>query len=410
MKKKIVCALITSAMVLSLAGCGSASSTASKAADAASKAVSTAEEAVSEAASTVEEAASEAASAVEEVVSEAASAAEKVESAVESAAAEAESEESAAAGAESEAESAASEAESAVSEAASAASEAESAVSEAASAASEAESAVSEAASAASEAESAVSEAASAASEVESKEAEAEDSDVAYIMEKGSLIVGITDFAPMDFKDDSGNWIGFDADLAAKVAEDLGVDVEFVEIDWDNKILELNNKSIDCVWNGMTLTDEVKNSMETTNAYCNNAQVVVLPADKAEDYKAVESLKDLKFAVEAGSAGEAAAKENGFDYTSLTAQADTLLEVKSGTSDASIIDLLMADEMIGEGTSYPDLTHTVELTAEEYGIGCRKGSDLAEFINEELKALYEDGTLEEIAETYDVAAAVIEQK
>ena len=414
MKKKIVCALITSAMVLSLAGCGSASSTASKAADAASKAVSTAEEAVSEAASTVEEAASEAASAaeevvsaaeeavseaasaVEEVVSEAASAAEKVESAVESAAAEAESEESAAAGAESEAESAAS--------------EAESAVSEAASAASEAESAVSEAASAASEAESAVSEAASAASEAESKEAEAEDSDVAYIMEKGSLIVGITDFAPMDFKDDSGNWIGFDADLAALVAADLGVDVEFVEIDWDNKILELNNKSIDCVWNGMTLTDEVKNSMETTNAYCNNAQVVVLPADKAEDYKDVESLKDLKFAVEAGSAGEAAAKENGFDYTSLTAQADTLLEVKSGTSDASIIDLLMADAMIGEGTSYPDLTHTVELTAEEYGIGCRKGSDLAEFINEELKALYEDGTLEEIAETYDVAAAVIEQK
>ena len=386
MKKKIVCALITSAMVLSLAGCGSASSTASKAADAASKAVSTAEEAVSEAASTVEEAASEAASAaeevvsaaeeavseaasaVEEVVSEAASAAEKVESAVESAAAEAESEESAAAGAES------------------------------------------EAASAASEAESAVSEAASAASEAESKEAEAEDSDVAYIMEKGSLIVGITDFAPMDFKDDSGNWIGFDADLAALVAADLGVDVEFVEIDWDNKILELNNKSIDCVWNGMTLTDEVKNSMETTNAYCNNAQVVVLPADKAEDYKDVESLKDLKFAVEAGSAGEAAAKENGFDYTSLTAQADTLLEVKSGTSDASIIDLLMADAMIGEGTSYPDLTHTVELTAEEYGIGCRKGSDLAEFINEELKALYEDGTLEEIAETYDVAAAVIEQK
>ena len=400
MKKKIVCALITSAMVLSLAGCGSASSTASKAADAASKAVSTAEEAVSEAASTVEEAASEAASAaeevvsaaeeavseaasaVEEVVSEAASAAEKVESAVESAAAEAESEESAAAGAESEAESAAS----------------------------EAESAVSEVASAASEAESAVSEAASAASEAESKEAEAEDSDVAYIMEKGSLIVGITDFAPMDFKDDSGNWIGFDADLAALVAADLGVDVEFVEIDWDNKILELNNKSIDCVWNGMTLTDEVKNSMETTNAYCNNAQVVVLPADKAEDYKDVESLKDLKFAVEAGSAGEAAAKENGFDYTSLTAQADTLLEVKSGTSDASIIDLLMADAMIGEGTSYPDLTHTVELTAEEYGIGCRKGSDLAEFINEELKALYEDGTLEEIAETYDVAAAVIEQK
>ena len=87
------------------------------------------------------------------------------------------------------------------------------------------------------------------------------DSDVAYIKDKGTLIVGITDFAPMDYKDDNGNWIGFDADMAGKVAESLGVEVKFVEIDWDNKILELENKSIDVVWNGMTLTDEVKSSM-----------------------------------------------------------------------------------------------------------------------------------------------------
>ncbi|MDO5702629.1 MAG: transporter substrate-binding domain-containing protein, partial [Lachnospiraceae bacterium] len=212
-----------------------------------------------------------------------------------------------------------------------------------------------------------------------------------------------------DYKDDAGKWIGFDADLAAKVAEDLGVSVEFVEIDWDNKILELNNKSIDCVWNGMTLTPEVIESMETTNAYCNNAQVVVLPADVAEEYEDAESLKDLQFAVEAGSAGEAAAEENGFTYTSVTAQADTLLEVKSGTSDASIIDLLMASAMTGEGTSYPDLTHTLELTVEEYGVGCRKGSDLAEFINEEFAALYEDGTMSEIGATYGIEDAVIEQ-
>ena len=123
--------------------------------------------------------------------------------------------------------------------------------------------------------------AAEEATEAASEEATeaAEDSDVAYIQGKGSLIVGITDFEPMDYKDENGDWIGFDADMAGVVAEKLGVDVEFVEIDWDNKIMELDSKNIDVVWNGMTLTDEVTNSMECTNAYCNNAQVVVVPAE-----------------------------------------------------------------------------------------------------------------------------------
>lgn len=101
------------------------------------------------------------------------------------------------------------------------------------------------------------------------------DSDVAYIQDKGTLIVGITDFAPMDYKDASGEWIGFDADMARIVAEKLGVEVQFVEIDWDNKIMELDSKNIDVVWNGMTLTAEVKAAMECSNAYCNNAQVVI---------------------------------------------------------------------------------------------------------------------------------------
>ncbi len=237
----------------------------------------------------------------------------------------------------------------------------------------------------------------------------AADSDVAYIKDKGTLIVGITDFEPMDYKDESGSWIGFDADMASQVAKDLGVEVQFVEIDWDNKILELENKSIDVVWNGMTLTDEVTSSMECTNAYCNNAQVVVLPADKAEEYPDAASMADLAFAVEAGSAGEQAAQENGFNYTSLTSQADTLMEVSAGTSDASIIDLLMAGAMIGEGTDYPTLTHTLELTTEEYGVGCRKGSDLASFINDEFKTLYTDGTMQQIAEKYGVQDALIEQ-
>ena len=118
------------------------------------------------------------------------------------------------------------------------------------------------------------------AAESESEtEAASEDSDVAAIQEKGTLVVGITDFAPMDYKEDGDEWIGFDADMARIVAEKLGVEAEFVEIDWDTKIMELDAGNIDVVWNGMTLTDEVKEAMECTNPYCNNAQVIVVPAE-----------------------------------------------------------------------------------------------------------------------------------
>lgn len=236
------------------------------------------------------------------------------------------------------------------------------------------------------------------------------DSDMAYVKENGKLVVGITDFAPMDYKDEDGEWIGFDADLARAFAEKLGVDVEFVEIDWDNKILELDAKSIDCVWNGMTLTDEVTSAMECSNAYCNNAQVAIVKADQADDYQTVESLADLSFAVEAGSAGEAEISALGYDYTPVKAQSDALMEVAAGTSDAAVIDSLMAAAMVGEGTGYEDLTYTVSLNSEEYGVGFRKGSDLAEELNNFFVETYEDGTMLEIAEKYGVQAALIEQK
>ena len=233
------------------------------------------------------------------------------------------------------------------------------------------------------------------------------DSDMKYVQDKGTLIVGITDFAPMDYQDESGEWIGFDADMAKAFAEYLGVKAEFVEINWDNKVLELNAKSIDCVWNGMTLTDEVTKTMSCGEAYCNNAQVVVVNKDVADKYQDVESLKELNFAVESGSAGEAAATEAGLNYTAVLTQADALMEVSAGTSDACIIDLLMAGAMIGEGTSYPDLTYTVALTSEEYGVGFRSGSDLAAKFNEFYKAAYADGTVMEIANQYGVQESVI---
>ncbi len=238
----------------------------------------------------------------------------------------------------------------------------------------------------------------------------AEQADSDYIKEKGTLVVGITDFAPMDYKDADGNWIGFDADVATAFAKYLGVEVEFVEIEWDNKVLELNAKSIDCVWNGMTLTDEVTSSMACSNAYCNNAQVVIVPADQADKYQTAQDCADLVFAVEAGSAGEAEIAALGYEYTPVQSQANALMEVAAGTCDAAVIDSLMAAAMVGEGTSYENLTYTVQLNSEEYGVGFRTGSDLAQALNEFLKAAYEDGSLEEIAETYGVQAALIQQK
>lgn len=233
-------------------------------------------------------------------------------------------------------------------------------------------------------------------------------SDSEYVIEKGTLVVGITDFAPMDYKD-GDEWIGFDADMARAFAESLGVEVEFIEIDWDNKIMELDSQSIDCVWNGMTLTEEVMNAMETSNAYCENAQVIVVPADQAEKYATAEDCADLGFCAESGSAGEAAIQDLGYDVTSVQTQAAALMEVAAGTSDACVIDLLMAGAMIGEGTSYENLTYTAKLNSEEYGVGFRKGSDLAEKLNQFFADSYADGTMMEIAEKYGVQESVIAQ-
>lgn len=251
------------------------------------------------------------------------------------------------------------------------------------------------------------------ASEAPASEApadEAADSDMAYVKEKGTLIVGITNFEPMDYQNESGEWIGFDADLAKAFAESLGVEAQFQEIEWDNKVFELDGKTIDVVWNGMTLTDEVLSAMECSNAYCNNAQVVILPADAAESYPDAASMSELNFAVESGSAGEAMAIENGFNYTPVVDQATAVLEVSSGTCDAAIIDSLMAAAMVGEGTSYADLTYTISLNSEEYGVGFRKGSDLAAALNEFFVDYYAAGTMQELAETYGVSAALIAQE
>jgi polar amino acid transport system substrate-binding protein len=238
----------------------------------------------------------------------------------------------------------------------------------------------------------------------------AADSDLSYVQDKGTLVVGITEFEPMDYQDADGSWIGFDADMASAFAESLGVKAEFQIIDWDNKTFELEGKNIDVVWNGMTLTDEVTSAMECSNPYFNNAQVVIVPADKADEYQTAESVKDLAFAVEAGSAGKDEVEKLGASYTEVGDQATALLEVSSGTADAAVIDYLMASAMVGAGTSYADLTYTVELNSEEYGVGFRKGSDLAAALNDFFVQSYADGTMQQIADTYNIGDKLIEQK
>ena len=233
------------------------------------------------------------------------------------------------------------------------------------------------------------------------------ESDKDYVVGKGKLIVGITDFEPMDFKDENGEWIGFDADLARAFAEYLGVEIEFQEIDWDNKVLELDSKNIDCVWNGMTLTDEVLAAMACSQPYMNNAQVVVLPMSRIPEFTTVEDLAGLVFAVEAGSAGEEEIDALGYQMNAVQNQAAALMEVKAGTSDAAVIDALMAAAMIGEGTSYEDLGYTLPLNSEVYGVGFRTGSDLAAELDAFLAAAAEEGALQALAEAYGVQAALI---
>lgn len=231
--------------------------------------------------------------------------------------------------------------------------------------------------------------------------------DLDYVKSKGKMVIGVTLYEPMNYKDESGNWTGFDTEFAQAVCEKLGVEAEFIVIDWDNKIFELDSKKIDCAWNGMTLTDEVKESMSCTKPYVKNEQVVVMKADAVKNYTDVASLKDVTFAAESGSAGEAALKDLSLDanLTSVAAQSDALMEVKSGSVQACVIDNTMANAMTGEGTSYSELAQGISLTSEDYGVGFRKGSDLTAEVDKIIDEMKADGSLQKLADKYNLTLA-----
>jgi polar amino acid transport system substrate-binding protein len=231
--------------------------------------------------------------------------------------------------------------------------------------------------------------------------------DLENIQEKGKIVIGITEYAPMDYKDENGNWTGFDAEFAQLFAKELGVTCEFYVIaDWSKKFMELDTKQIDAVWNGMTITEEALLNASVSDPYVVNAQVVVMKADKLESYPDADSMKNLSFAVENGSAGQKAAEAIGAtNIVPVQDQAAALMEVAAGTSDACVVDITAANAMTGEGTSYESLGYKVSLTSEEYGVAFRKDSDLTAKFNTFMDKLIADGTLQKLAEKYELTLA-----
>ncbi|MDR0595987.1 MAG: transporter substrate-binding domain-containing protein [Clostridiales Family XIII bacterium] len=240
-------------------------------------------------------------------------------------------------------------------------------------------------------------------------------SDLDYVKANGTMKIGITIFKPMNYWDKDGKTlIGFDTEFAQAVCEKLGVKAEFIEIDWDMKAVELKSKNIDCVWNGFTVREELKKEILFTDSYMKNMQVAVIRAADKDKYKTIEDIAGGSVVAEQGSAGEGAviatdSALKGAAYTSVTKQTDALMEVKSGTADVAILDYTLAKSMVGEGTSYSDLLMApgVELVPEEYAVGFRPGSDIAPELNKLMKELTEDGTLDEIAQKYELTASLL---
>ena len=248
--------------------------------------------------------------------------------------------------------------------------------------------------------------------ETEETEEPAIESDLAYITENGKMLVGITIYEPMNYYDEAGELTGFDTEFAQAVCDKMGLAAEFVEINWDTKEVELAAKSIDCIWNGMTITEDRLAAMSISDPYVKNAQVIVVKADS--ELAATADLVGKTVVAEMGSAGEAQitgedanADLAQAEYVGLAKQTDCLSEVKAGTADAAVLDWTLAKSMVGEGTDFDDLkmVEGVELATEEYGIAFRQGSDFTAKVDAATLELVADGTLPALAEKYGLALA-----
>ena len=224
-----------------------------------------------------------------------------------------------------------------------------------------------------------------------------------------TLVCGVTIFENMNEQDADGNWIGFESEFAMEVGKLIGMDVEFQIIDWAQKYSELNAGKIDCIWNGFTANSsddgvERKDLVDFSYTYMLNQQCIVVKKDNLAQYTSEDALKGKTAAVEGGSAGAAYAKDAvGADgkLVEFPAQNSAFLEVKSGTSDFAVVDILLAKNVVGQG-DYATLAinNAYEPASEVYAIGCRKGSDFTAEINKAIEKLSADGTLAALAEKY----------
>ncbi len=221
------------------------------------------------------------------------------------------------------------------------------------------------------------------------------------------LKIGYTIYEPMNYEE-NGELTGFDTEFAKAVCEKLGMTPEFIEINWDTKFTTLNAGQIDCIWNGMTISDDVKANCLVSTPYVKNAQVVVMAEDVIANYADVESMKGLKFTAEAGSAGETEIEANGLNanYVAAETQLAALLAVKAGQADACVIDITMAKTMTADGTDFAAYDYSLELSTEEYGIGFRTDdTELQEKVNKAIEELAKDGTMDKLAEKYGLNLA-----
>ncbi len=237
-----------------------------------------------------------------------------------------------------------------------------------------------------------------------------EGGDWQYIADKGNFVAGITLFEPMNYYDENGELTGFETEFTKAVCEKLGVEAKFQEIEWDKKEIELNAKTIDAIWNGLTVTEERKENMGFSKSYVRNKQVVVIKADNKDKYTDEASMAGASCAAESGSAGQTAIETSSVlsqnEFVGASAQKDVLLEVKAGTVELGVLDYVMAKASIGEGTDYDDLmiVEGVELAPEEYAIGMRKGdTETIDKVNGAIDELVADGTLKALAEKYGLA-------
>ena len=238
-------------------------------------------------------------------------------------------------------------------------------------------------------------------------EIEVGESDLEYVKSKGTLIVGITDFAPMDYRD-GDEWTGFDADLTKSFAESIGVMVQFEEINWNQKAELLRNGSIDCIWNGMTRTEELQETISCSDPYLSNAQVIVLRSSEMGQYSTAESCQHLLFAVEEGSTGEKLLQQMRYRFISYPTQIEALQSVHDKKADAAVIDIIMASYYTGNSKEFADLGFDISLNDEVFSVGLRRNSDITGELNTFLKNAYEDGTIEMLAEKYGIESAVLD--